>query len=155
MSSPRAFAAALLAACLAASEAHAAPFTKADAAAVWVARNQAFLEVARTSGPGDANILVRQREACKGLLGERMKIGGLIPTWAAEGQASFCRAFDGFAGGFGSKNPCGDLKTAAGYYGKAKPFGDSEQVVPVSQEMIQLITTVRAAAVEAGFRKCR
>ena len=154
MSSPRAFAAILLAAGLAASTADAASLTKADAAAIWVARNQAFLNVARTAQPGEGNILVRQRAACQGLFAERMKIGGLIPTWAAEGQASFCRAFDGFAGGFGSKNPCGDLKTAAGYFGKAKPFGDSEDVVPVSQQMVQLIDMVRSAAREAGFRKC-
>lgn len=151
---PRILVATLLSAALAATSVTAAPLTKADAAATWVARNQAFLAVARNASPGDGNILVRQREACKGLFGERMKIGGLIPTWAAEGQASFCRAFDGFAGGFGSKNPCGDLKTAAGYFSKAKPFGDSEEVVPVSQEMVQLITLVRSAAREAGFRKC-
>lgn len=147
-------AAALAAASLSATPAWAAMLTKQEAADIWIARNRAFLAVAQTARPGEANILVRQRAACQGLFAERMKIGGLIPTWAAEGQASFCRAFDGFAGGFGSKNPCGDLKSAAGYFAKAKPFGDSEEVVAVSREMVALIDMVRSAAREGGFRKC-
>lgn len=147
-------AAALTAACLSATPASAGVLTRSEAAGIWVARNRAFLAVARTAQPGEANILIRQRAACQGLFAERMKIGGLIPTWAAEGQASFCRAFDGFAGGLGSKNPCGDLKTAAGYFGKASPFGDSAEVVPVSQEMVALIEMVRSAAREGCFRKC-
>ena len=147
-------AAALTAACLSAAPAWAAMLTKPEAAQIWIARNRAFLAVAQTAQPGEGNILVRQRAACQGLFAERMKIGGLVPTWAAEGQASFCRAFDGFAGGFGSKTPCGDLKTAAGYFAKAKPFGDSEEVVTVSREMVSLIDLIRSAARESGFRKC-
>ena len=27
-----------------------------------------------------------------------MKVGGYVPTWAAEGQASICKALDGFSG---------------------------------------------------------
>ncbi len=128
--------------------------TKAEAASIWVARSNAI--IAPTSDPsttGD-NILQRQRAACSGLLGERMKVGGYVPTWAAEGQASICKALDGFSGSITVKDPCGELKKAAGYLAKAKPFGDSAEIVPTAQRLVAMIETMRAGARAAGFRRC-
>jgi hypothetical protein len=128
--------------------------TRAEAAAIWVARSNAI--IAPTTDPSTTadNILQRQRAACSGLLGERMKVGGYVPTWAAEGQASICKALDGFSGSITVKDPCGELKKAAGYLSKAKPFGDSAEVVPTAGRLVAMIESMRTAARAEGLRRC-
>lgn len=128
--------------------------TRAEAAAIWVARSNAI--IAPTTDPSTTadNILQRQRAACSGLLGERMKVGGYVPTWAAEGQASICKALDGFSGSITVKDPCGELKKAAGYLSKAKPFGDSAEVVPTAGRLVAMIGSMRTAARAEGLRRC-
>ena len=128
--------------------------TRAEAAAIWVARSNAI--IAPTTDPSTTadNILQRQRAACSGLLGERMKVGGYVPTWAAEGQASICKALDGFSGSITVKDPCGELKKAAGYLSKAKSFGDSAEVVPTAGRLVAMIESMRTAARAEGLRRC-
>lgn len=128
--------------------------TKPEAAAAWVARAQSFLAVLEDPTTNEDNVLKRQHEACKGLTGERMKMGGYWPVWAAEGMGSFCRSLDGFHGAITVKDPCTDLKKASGYFAKAKAFGDSEAVVPTAAKMVLMTEKMRAAAREAGFRRC-
>ncbi len=148
----------VLAAALVASAAlapvQALALTKPEAAAAWVARSQAFIAVLEDPTTNERNVLKRQHEACKGLTGERMKMGGYWPIWAAEGMGSFCRSLDGFHGAITVKDPCTDLKKAGGYFAKAKPFGDSEAVVPTAAKMVAMIEVMRASAREAGFRRC-
>lgn len=128
--------------------------TKPEAAAAWVARSQSFIAVIEDPTTTEANVLKRQHEACKGLTGERMKMGGYWPIWAAEGLGSFCRSLDGFHGAITVKDPCADLKKAGGYFAKAKPFGDSEEVVPTAAKMVVMIEKMRVGARNAGFRRC-
>lgn len=148
----------LLAAALLASAAlspgQAQALTKQEAAAAWVARSQSFFAVLENPTTNESNILKRQHEACKGLTGERMKMGGYWPLWAAEGMASFCKSLDGFHGAITVKDPCGELKKAGGYFAKAKPFGDSAEVEPTAAKMVLMIERMRSSAREAGFRKC-
>lgn len=127
---------------------------KPDAAATWVARNRAFIAVSQDLASNGATILAAQRAACRGLIGEHLRIGGITPHWATGAQRDFCRAIDGFNGVTSVKNPCGDLKSAAGKYGKAVPFGDSEAVTETSRQMVELIEIIRRAASRSGFRKC-
>lgn len=127
---------------------------KPEAAATWVARNRAFLAVSQDLVSNGATILASQRAACRGLIGEHLRIGGITPHWATGAQRDFCRAMDGFNGVKSVKNPCGDLKAAAAKYGKAVPFGDSEAVVETSRQMVQLIEIIRRAASKTGFRRC-
>ncbi|HRD47467.1 MAG TPA: hypothetical protein PLF78_13405 [Caulobacter sp.] len=133
---------------------HAHALTKPEAAAAWVARAQSFIAVLEDPATNGGNILKRQHEACRGLTGERMKMGGYWPIWAAEGMASFCKSLDGFHGAITVKDPCGELKKAGGYFAKAKPFGDSEAVVPTAERMVRMIDVMRAGAREAGYRRC-
>lgn len=128
--------------------------TKPEAAAIWVARSNAIMAVTTDPTTTGDNILRRQRAACSGLLGERMKVGGYVPTWAAEGQASLCKALDGFSGSITVKDPCGELKKAAGYLSKAKPFGDSAEIVPTAERLVAMIAVMRAGARESGLRRC-
>ena len=128
--------------------------TKPEAAAIWVARSNAIMAVAADPTTNGDNILQRQRAACSGLLGERMKVGGYVPTWAAEGQASICKALDGFNGSITVKDPCGELKKAAGYLSRPKPFGDSAEIVPTAERLVAMIGVMRAGARESGFRRC-
>lgn len=127
---------------------------KAEAAAVWSARNRAFLAVIQDPATNSSNVMSAHKAACRGLLGEHLRIGGITPHWATGAQHDFCRAIDGFSGVTSVKNPCGDLKSAGGKYGKAVPFGDSEAVTETSLQMVELIETIRRAARQSGFRKC-
>ena len=138
--------AALLAAGLFASHASAAMLTKPEAAATWVARNRAFLAVSQDLARNGANLLPAQQAACRGLIGEHLRIGGITPHWATGAQRDFCRAMDGFNGKASVKNPCGDLRSAARQYGKAVPFGDSEAVTETSRQMVGLIEIILRAA---------
>lgn len=146
-------AAVLMSATVCAPSAWAFP-TKAEAAAIWVARANAIANVADDPTTNGDNIFRRQKEACRGLMGESIQIGGQIPLWAAEGERSFCRAIDSFNGSGGVKQGCKDLKSAIGYLGKAKPFNDSEAVVPAAQRLVAVAEVMRAAAREAGFSRC-
>jgi len=125
-----------------------------EAAATWAARNRAFVAVSRDPTITGDNVLPRQLAACKGLLGEHLRIGGLAPHWATGAQHDFCRAMEGFNGKAAVKNPCGELKKAEGKYAKAKPFGDSDAVLDSSREMLGLIELIRTSARQGGFRKC-
>lgn len=128
--------------------------TKPEAAAAWVARSKSFIAVLDDPSTNEDNVLGRQHEACKGLTGERMKMGGYWPIWAAEGMASFCRSLDGFHGAITVKDACGEMKKARGYFAKAKPFGESEEVVPTSEKMVLMIDRMLSGARNAGFRRC-
>ena len=128
--------------------------TRPEAAAIWVARSNAIMAPITDPTTTPDNIMQRQRAACSGLLGERMKVGGYVPTWAAEGQASICKALDGFSGSITVKDPCGELKKAAGYLAKAKPFGDSAEVVPTAGRLVAMIEAIRTAARAEGLRRC-
>jgi hypothetical protein len=125
-----------------------------EVAATWSARNRAFVAVSRSPTITSDNILPRQLAACKGLLGEHLRIGGLAPHWATGAQHDFCRAMEGFNGKAAVRNPCGELKKAEGKYAKAKPFGDSDAVMESSREMLALINLIRTSARQGGFRKC-
>jgi hypothetical protein len=146
--------AAALIASAALAPAPALALTRPEAAAIWVARSNAIMAVADDPTTTGDNILQRQRAACSGLMGERMKVGGYVPTWAAEGQASICKALDGFSGSITVKDPCGELKKAAGYLSRPKPFGDSAEVVPTAERLVAMITVMRAGARESGYRRC-
>lgn len=132
----------------------ASALTKQEAAAAWVARVKVFMDVNADPTTTNENVLGRQRDACKGITGERMKMGGYWPLWAAEGMASYCKAMDGFQGAITVKDPCGELKKASGYFGKAKAFGDSDAVEPAAAQMVQVIEKMRGAARNAGLRRC-
>ncbi|MFA7263555.1 MAG: hypothetical protein WC068_11095 [Caulobacter sp.] len=119
---------------------------KPEAAATWVARNRAFLAVSQDLARNGANLLPAQQAACRGLIGEHLRIGGITPHWATGAQRDFCRAMDGFNGKASVKNPCGDLRSAARQYGKAVPFGDSEAVTETSRQMVGLIEIILRAA---------
>lgn len=156
MSAPRiaSLSAALAVAAAAVVPVPAQALTKQEAAAAWVARAQSFFAVLEDPTTNESNILKRQHEACKGLTGERMKMGGYWPLWAAEGMGSFCKSLDGFHGAITVKDACGELKKAGGYFAKAKPFGDSTDVEPTAAKMVLMIDTMRTAARNGGFRKC-
>jgi hypothetical protein len=145
---------ALLAASVLAPASPALALTRPEAAAIWVARSNAIMAAANDPTTTGDNILKRQRAACSGLMAERMKVGGYVPTWAAEGQASICKALDGFDGSITVKDPCGELKKAAGYLSKPKPFGDSAEVVPTAERLVAMIAVMRAGARENGYRRC-
>lgn len=151
------FTAALAAALLASAVLAPAPalaLTKEEAAAAWVARAKTFIAVVEDPTTNGDNILRRQKEACRGLLGERLRMGGYWPLWAAESMGSFCRALDGFNGASLPRDACRDLKSAQGYFSKAKPFGGAEEVVPTAARMAALISVMREGARGAGFGSC-
>ena len=88
-----------------------------------------------------------------------MPIQVLLPAHNESGNIraihdEICKALDGFSGSITVKDPCGELKKAAGYLAKAKPFGDSAEIVPTAQRLVAMIETMRAGARAAGFRRC-
>lgn len=149
---PAAHLAVLAAAMLAAQPAFAIDF-RGDGPTIWVERSARLITAAKSQVTSRDQFNANMKEACSGVGGELLKIGGSAPIWAAEGHRAFCRSVDGFTGSPFVKDPCGELKKAVGYYGKARAEDHPADVVKAAGSLIKVADVMRE--LNADRRRCK
>lgn len=134
-----------------AQPAHAIDF-RGDGPTIWVERSAKLIAAAKSGATSREQFNAAMKEACAGIGGELLKIGGSAPVWAAEGHRAFCRGVDGFGGSPFVKDPCGELKKAIGYYAKAKPEEHPADVVKAAGSLIKVADVMRE--LNSDRRRC-